>query len=335
MPGNRLLLGWLITLAVLTWAGFASSSAHDLLAHNAAGSVAAYPVASSSPATATPTVTLTPTMIPPPLEDHTAYLPLVERQILIPGSLALEEAYMTSYDGRRPATFRPCQAVALWIRLRNVAGIPQPAAVFWETQGPEGQTQDNLDGHRQVSVPPGESSLRFVGAPDLDSPAGEYPFVVWFTSGTDRQEITGSFALAGQPVPTRYIEGFTGAVDPANYDVVLGRGINPPWTYVTQPVRITDMFTTQDKFVVQSTVWEGVRRETAILTQRYRPDGRPWGRANYAFRYYDRNPRCVQRHTVWWYIDEWVQQTPGQWSLEFSSDGGQTWQGRLLFTLTD
>ncbi|MFQ5593630.1 MAG: hypothetical protein ACE5HA_05735 [Anaerolineae bacterium] len=336
MWGKRLLLDCLIMLSTLIWAGLASSSAHSGPARNAAGSVAAFPKAHSSPATATPTVTLTPSAtVPPSIEEHITYLPLVERQVLIPGSLALEEVYITSYDGHRPTTFRPCQAVVMWIRLRNDAGIPQPAAIFWQTQGPAGQLQDNLDGHRQVSLPPGESSLRLLGAPDLDAPAGEYQFVVWFTSGTDRQELTGSLALAGEPAPPRYLEGYTGAIDPANYDVVLGRGINPPWTYVTQPVRKTDVFTMQDTFVVQSTLWEGIRRDTAILTRRYRPDGRPWGQANYGFRYFDRNPGCLRRPAVWWYIDEWMKQTPGQWSLAFSSDGGETWQGRLFFTLTD
>ncbi len=332
-----LALGWLIILAILTWAGLASSSAHGLPAQNAAaGAVPAYSVPHSSPATATPTVTLTPTAtIPPSLEDHTAYLPLVERQVMIPGSLAIAEAYMTSYDGSRPTTFRPCQAVALWIRLQNGAGIPQPATLFWQTQGPEGQIQDNLDGHRQVSLPPGESTLRFLGAPDLDAPAGEYRFTVRFTSGTDRQEAVGEFTLAGEAVPTRYLEGFTAAIDPRHYDMVLGRSVGPPWVYATHPVRVTDLFTTQDKYVVQSTVWEGVRQDTAILTRRYRPDGRPWGVANYAFGYYGRHPRCLSRHTVWWEIDDWVKQTPGQWTLKLSSDGGQTWQGRLLFTLTD
>ncbi len=327
-------MGLLATLYLLGWVGFALPGASERPPALAAAPT--HPFQHSSPATATPTVTLTPTAtIPPSLEDHTAYLPLIQKQILIPGSLSIAEVYTTRFDGERETTFRPCQAIALWVRMRNEADATQPATLFWETEGPEGKTHPHLSAHRQVNVPPGDSSRRFLGAPDLDAPAGEYRFTVRFTSGTDRQEVVGEFTLAGEPVPTHYLEGFTATIDPRHYDMVLGRSVDPPWVYATHPVRVTDLFTTQDKYVVQSTVWEGVRQDTAILTRRYRPDGRPWGVANYAFRYHGEYPRCLRRHTVWWEIDEWVKQTPGQWTLEFSSDGGQTWQGRLLFTLTD
>lgn len=293
-----------------------------------------YAFRSSFSATVTPTVTLAPTAVPPSDEGTAAYLPLIQKDRFIPGALSIEEVHTAHYAGQRQTTFRPCQAVVLWVRLRNEADIPQTAMLFWRTYDPGSTTHANLSGHRQVRVPPDGKAWRFVGSPDLDAPAGEYHFDVWFTSGTDRQAVEGAITVAGQPAPTRFLEGMTAKIDPRDYEFRLSRIVPPGREYVTYPARPADVFTPEDKFVIQSVLWEGVRPETVIVTRRYRPDGRPFGTAIYGVREYELRPSCLRRQNLYWHIEDMTDNT-GQWRLEISADGGETWAQPLLFTITD
>ena len=287
----------------------------------------------TSPATITSTVTPTPTATVPPVGDQIAYLPLTQKQVVIPGSLFIDEAYTTTSDGSRQTTIQPCQAITLSIDMRNEANIAQPATLHWQTRDPEGRIHANLGARRRVNVPPGESTWHFLGAPDLDALAGEYRFEAWFTSGTDRQEIENAVTVAGPPAPIRYLKGMTAKIDPRSHELVLSRTLVPGKVYATYPVAPTNEFTPDDEFVIQSTLWEGVRRESIILTRRYRPDGRRWGSAYYGFRQYDANPACVRRQNLYWHVDD-MEEMPGKWHLKFSADAGETWQGQLPFTLT-
>lgn len=285
----------------------------------------------SQSATVTPTVTLT----PPATDQYAVYLPFVEKQVVIPGSLSIKEVYTTDYEGNRQTTFRPCQAVALWIQVHNDADIAQPATFSWQTRDPQGQRHAHLEGRRQVAVPPGESTLRFLGAPDLDAPAGTYRLRAWFTSGTDRQEHEGAITLAGEPAPIRYLDGFTAEVVTDDWDRWLIRVVKRDAVFAAHPVALTDTFTPDDKYVVQSALWEGVRPDSIILTERYRPNGRRWGNARYTFVRYEDRPGCLRRQSLFWEIDRWMLETPGQWRLTMSSDDGATLQGELFFTLTE
>ncbi|MBS1252900.1 MAG: hypothetical protein MAG451_01943 [Anaerolineales bacterium] len=290
----------------------------------------AYAFGQSAVATITPTVTVTPIAT----DQYSVFLPLIEKQVVIPGSLSIEDVYTTDYEGDRQMTYQPCQAVALWTRMRNEADIPQPAILHWRTMAPTEEEHGNLGGRRQVYVPPGESVWRFLGAPDLDAPAGEYQWQAWFTSGIDRHGLEGTIIVEGQSVPTRYLEALTAKIDPENYTFTVSRVIVPGRAYATYPARPADVFTPEDDFVVQTILWEGVKPDTAIFTRRYRPSGRPWGNANYGFRGYETHPGCVRRQNLYWHVED-MEDKPGEWRLKFSTDEGATWQGGLTFTLTE
>ncbi|MFQ5855758.1 MAG: hypothetical protein ACE5LU_08975 [Anaerolineae bacterium] len=333
--------GLLVTLLFVGWAGRASWTTAGLPAAKLTdGAVPAYSFGNSTLATITPTVPLTPTTTAPPfVEEPTVYLPLIQRQMIIPGSLSIEEVYTTNYDGGRLTTFQPCQAVVLWIRMRNDAEIAQPATLYWQTADPEGEAQANLGARRQLNVPPGESTWRFVGAPDLDVPAGEYRFEAWFTSGTDRQELAVSFTVEGEPMPFHFLGGQTAAIDTRDYGMTVPKEIVPRRVYANLPARITDAFTFEDSDVVQITTWEGVTKDSYVETHRFRPNGTHFGVLIRQWRDFEIRPSCVRSALAYWEIDSWMKQAPGQWHLDiYGGDhpgSDAQFVGRLYFTLQE
>lgn len=333
--------GVLVVLLVVGWAGTQPlPAAHSPPVQAVGDAVPPYLFKQARLATATPTVTLTATATPPPASEAlTVYLPLIQKQIFIPGSLSLEQVHTTTYAGSRPATFRPCQAVVLHIRMHNNAGIPQTAALYWQTAGPAGETHPTLSGRKQVHIPPGESTWRFVGSLDQDALAGAYRLQVWFTSGTDHQGLDGSLTVKGKPMPLHFLDGQTAAIDPRHYDLVVPKEIVPGQAYANIPVRITDEFTFEDSDVVQITTWEGAKENSYVETHRFRPDGRRFGNLIQQWREHTIRPNCVRRAIAYWPIDSWVQQTPGQWHFEIfggeSPDDEARFAGQLYFTIQE
>jgi hypothetical protein len=321
-----------VTLVLVGWAGTTRSIEGKIPSFHP--SALAHAFSRSSPALRAPMLTPMPMVT----STHPVYLPVIQRQVMIPGSLSIQEVYTANYSDDQQVTFRPCQAVALWVRMHNRAEIAQPAVLFWQTQEPTGKTHGNLSGHRQVNIPPGESVWRRVGGADWNAPAGEYRFQAHFTSGTDRQESQTTFTIEGEPLSMHLLEGYTAVIDPRNYDLTVDKMSDDRRVRANIPVRITDAFTFEDSDVVEITTWEGARENSYIKTFRFRPDGSRWGNLRRAWLDYELRPGCVRLAVAHWPIDQWVKQTPGQWRFDiFGGDfgGDEAFATSLYFTVQE
>lgn len=298
-----LIVGVVVWISVMTAGRTAEGASIDLQS----------PVSRFNPlsaATVTPTVTLTPTP-----EGPRAYLPLVQKDVVIPGAVSVQEVYTTDYAGERRSVFQPCQAVAVWLRVQNKAEILQTAVLDWQAEGPAGYSSSGLDGHAQVRVPPGEHTYRFVGSLDLDAPAGEYRLEAW-SNEADDQPVAGIFSVTDDPIDFHYLGGQTAVFDPRNYDTVVRQEIERGRQYQHLPARFTDEFTFEDESVIQITTWEGIRDTSTVDIRRFRPDGTRWGRLLVGWSISEDGANCVRRGAAHWWIDEWVEQTPGEWRFD-------------------